>query len=94
MLISLKVKRSHLKKEKFQDDQVKEKQMVHTPHWGIRPNFIKHKSVTSRDLAKGLGKSQAMAKKILQRYQKADLVKKVGNGPSTSYIWNGGTPRR
>ena len=39
MLISLKVKRSHLKKEKFQDDQVKEKQMVHTPHWGIRPNL-------------------------------------------------------
>jgi ATP-dependent DNA helicase RecG len=50
--------------------------------------FRKYDSLSSSELANHLGKSQSMAKKILQRYQKDHLIRKTGNGPSTRYHWS------
>ena len=51
--------------------------------------FRKYESLSSSELAHHLGKSQAMAKKILQQYQKDHLIEKIGKGPATRYIWHG-----
>jgi ATP-dependent DNA helicase RecG len=49
--------------------------------------FRKNESLSSSELAHHLGKSQAMAKKVLQQYQKDHLIEKIGKGPSTRYRW-------
>jgi ATP-dependent DNA helicase RecG len=49
--------------------------------------FRKYDTLSSSELAQHLGKSQAMAKKILQRYQRELLIEKIGKGPATRYLW-------
>jgi ATP-dependent DNA helicase RecG len=53
----------------------------------IEDLFRKYETISSSELAKYIGKSQAMAKKILQQYKEQHLIIKIGNGPSTRYQW-------
>ena len=51
----------------------------------IKSKFRSEESLSSLEFAQYLGKSQAMAKKILQQLQKDGVVEKFGKGPATRY---------
>lgn len=51
----------------------------------MRGYFTAQELFSSMDLAQYLGKSQAMAKKILKELQNKGMVEKVGKGPATKY---------
>ncbi|MDC7230838.1 MAG: hypothetical protein PQJ48_11045 [Sphaerochaetaceae bacterium] len=51
----------------------------------INPENLKEGLFSSMDLALYLGKSQAMAKKVLSELQKKGMVEKVGRGPATRF---------
>jgi ATP-dependent DNA helicase RecG len=51
----------------------------------MRSYFTAQGLFSSMDLAQYLGKSQAMAKKILTELQSKGMVEKVGRGPATKY---------
>lgn len=51
----------------------------------IKSKFRSEESLSSLEFAQYLGKSQAMAKKVLQKLQRGGVIEKIGNGPSTRY---------
>jgi ATP-dependent DNA helicase RecG len=54
-----------------------------------REIFSKVETLSSAELAQHIGKSQAMAKKILQKLKKQGVIEPVGRGPATRYRWVG-----
>ena len=54
-----------------------------------REIFSKVETLSSAELAQHIGKSQAMAKKILQKLKKQGVIEQIGRGPATRYRWIG-----
>jgi ATP-dependent DNA helicase RecG len=51
----------------------------------LKAKFRSEETLSSLELAQYLGKSQTMAKKILQKMQSDKVVEKIGQGPATRY---------
>jgi ATP-dependent DNA helicase RecG len=54
-----------------------------------REIFREVETLSSAELAQHIGKSQAMAKKILQKLKKEGMIEPLGRGPATRYRWIG-----
>lgn len=54
-----------------------------------REIFSEVDTLSSAELAQRIGKSQAMAKKILQKLKEQGSIEQIGKGPATRYRWIG-----